>query len=339
MMLTRPCEGANRRHLQACLLAMVAVFGGGPAFPEPPTAASLDTPLNGSWTGVPLRAWLEQLSQPAGRPVILDRRLDPDLHVTRQCRGEPLGTALAEVAARIDADVVDLRSTIRLAPRGVAAACSQAEATRDRELTALPRRQRAVPQSTRAWTWPDGARPADLVAAVAADAKLTVAGLETIPHDHLAGRVLPPLTLAERLDLVLADFDKRIAWRPAAAGATPTAAIVPLTDGATPSTAAKPSRVPAQRQPAPAGPARFTLRAAAPLDQLLASVSGQLGLTLVLDRDALAARGIAAAEIVRLEVSDASREQLLDAIVTPLRLTWRIDGDTLRVGGATAAEK
>jgi hypothetical protein len=334
-----PRRDAARAGLLGCLVSAAggfAIVAGGVAIGATP----LDTPVNSSWTGVPLRGWAEQISKLAGQPVVLDRRLDPDLPVTRQCRGESVGELLTEVAAVVDADVVGLQSTIRIAPRDMAAACGQAEAIRARELAALPRRQRAVPQSTRSWTWPDGARPADLLAAVAAEATVTIVGLETVPHDHLAGRTLPPLTLAERLDLVLADFDKRISWRPATSGETPTAVIVSMTGHDAPVAAAKPPRTPAKRKPGPAaaaGPTRFTLRAAAPLDQLLASVAAQLGLTLALDSEALAARGIAAAEIVRLEVKDASRDQLLDAIVKPLQLTWRIEGDTLRVGGPAPA--
>lgn len=331
-----PCRDAVRAGLLGCLFIAAggfAIVAGGVAL----GAAPLDTPVNGSWTGVPLRDWVEQISKLAGQPVILDRRLDPDLPVTRQCRGESVGELLTKVAAVVDADVVGLQSTIRIAPRDMTAACGHAEATRAREIMALPRRQRAVPQAARSWTWPDGARPADLLTAVAADANVTIVGLETVPHDHLAGRTLPPLTLAERLDLVLADFDKRISWRPAASGEIPTAVIVPLTGHDAPVAAAKPPRTPADRKPSPAGPTRFTLRAAAPLDQLLASVAAQLGLTLAVDRDALAARGIAAAEIVRLEVKDASRDQLLEAIVKPLQLTWRIEGKTLHVGGPAPA--
>ena len=245
MILRQPSGSAPDRRPQAWLIAILvtaAICTAAPAFPQPSSAASLDTPLHGSWTGVPLRGWLEQIAKLAGRPVILDRRLDPDLPVTKQCRGESIGAVLAEVATRVDADVVALQSTIRIAPRSVAAACGHAEAARDRDLAALPRRQRDLPQAARAWTWPDGARPADLIAAAAADANLAIVGLETIPHDHVAGRTLPPLTLAERLDLVLADVDKRIAWRPAASGTTPIATIVPLTEGVVPDAAVKPKR-------------------------------------------------------------------------------------------------
>jgi hypothetical protein len=43
------------------------------------------------------------------------------------------------------------------------------------------------------------------------------------------------------------------------------------------------------------------------------------------------ARSINAQEIIRLEIKDANREQLLDAIVKPLGLTWSIDNKTLYI--------
>jgi hypothetical protein len=321
-----------------CFCLAIGSTNGGNASAESP----LDVPVRGSWTGTPLRDWVEQMSGIAGRPVILDRRLDPDLPVTRQCRGEPVGEVLGDVAKAVDAEVVELRSTIRIAPRPVAADLGRAEAARDRELAKLPKRQRAPPQASRPWTWPNGARPADLVAAAAADAAVPIVGLDSIPHDHLAGRTLPPLSLAERLDLVLADYEKRISWRPADEGEALTAVIVPLTAGLGTAVAVdkpprtKPSAPPGEK-PAAQGTIRFTLRAAAPLDQLLASVSGQLGLTLAVDQEALAERGIAPGEIVRLELKEASRDQLLDAIVKPLKLGWRIDGDTLQIGAPAPA--
>jgi hypothetical protein len=75
----------------------------------------------------------------------------------------------------------------------------------------------------------------------------------------------------------------------------------------------------------------FTLRAAAPLEELLAAVAVQQKLTLDLDRESLTARGIAAAEIVRVEVEDVSRDELLGRILTPLGLVWRIEAGRLHV--------
>ncbi|NBX30946.1 hypothetical protein EBR04_10985, partial [bacterium] len=57
----------------------------------------------------------------------------------------------------------------------------------------------------------------------------------------------------------------------------------------------------------------------------------QLGLTGRIDRESLAARGILPGEIVRIEVRDVTRDELFDAVVAPLGLRWRIDGDQLTI--------
>jgi hypothetical protein len=67
------------------------------------------------------------------------------------------------------------------------------------------------------------------------------------------------------------------------------------------------------------------------LEEALAAVTRQLGLTLALDAASLSARGIAPREIARADVRSASRKELLDAILVPLGLSWRIEDGTLRV--------
>lgn len=289
-----------------------------------------DTPVTALWTSLPLRDWAARATALAGRPVVVDRRLDPETTVSRDCRGESLRDVLAAVAATAGGTVEPLRSWIRIAPAAEAGRATRGERERLAELAALPTAARATPAARRAWSWPDGARPRDLVAAAAAEAGVALAGLDAVPHDHLPGASLPPLSLAERLDLVLAHYDLRVAWT--AADDVAEGRIVPLAaaDGPPPVAAG------ARPRPAPRGPAattadRYTLRLAAPLDETLAALGPRLGLEVELDRESLAARGILPGEIVRATVTDASREQLLDAILGPPGLRWRIEGRRLLV--------
>jgi tripartite-type tricarboxylate transporter receptor subunit TctC len=66
-------------------------------------------------------------------------------------------------------------------------------------------------------------------------------------------------------------------------------------------------------------------------------IAGRLGLALDLDQASLAARGIAPGEIVRAEVEKASRDRLLDAVLQPVGLEWKIEGERLRVFAAEPA--
>jgi hypothetical protein len=323
---------------------LVALLGGvtlaAAALAAPPpaerTVAGLDAEVRGSWTGLPLRAWAERATALAGRPVILDRRIDPQTPVTFTARGEPLRTVLDRVAAVADAAVDELDATLRIAPPSVAGRAAVGDAQRRRELAALPPALRQRLTAAEPWQWPAGARPRDLVAGLAAAAGLDVAGLEAIPHDHFPAADLPAVSLAERFDLVLAHFDHRVAWdgRPG----QPAGRIVPL--AAAPALERSPEgAAPARPAPRPGERPRrtlkvrdtYTLRLEAPLDQALAAVAAQLGLAIDLDLASLVARGIAPGEIVRAEVADASRDEVLTAIVEPLGLAWRIEDGRLSV--------
>ena len=87
-------------------------------------------------------------------------------------------------------------------------------------------------------------------------------------------------------------------------------------------------------QPAGRSQERYTLRVAAPFDELLAAISQRLKLKPVIDTQSLKARGINPKEIIRLEIKDASRDQLLDAIVRPLGLGWSIERDDLSISAS-----
>lgn len=295
---------------------------------DPPTPAQ---PLRASWTALPLAEVAAQATRFSGVPIVVDRRIDPSTRITLDTAGEAIDAVAANVAAQAGADVAILATTRRIAPAAAAAACEEAERLRDAELRRLPAAQRRRLETASAWTWERGAKPRDLVAEAARASGIDIAGLEAIPYDHFPAATWPPLPLAERLDLVLAHFDQRIAWTPGAAGQLPRGRVVPqpLVPAGRPRNRPRPQRpaVPASAGAAP----RFTLRVEAPLDDVLAVVGRQLAVAIDIDEPSLQARGVSPRSIVRAEVADASRDRLLEAITGPLGLSWAIDGDRLRV--------
>jgi hypothetical protein len=308
------------------------------------TVAGLDAAVQATWTRVPLRDWTARITPLAGRPVVLDRRIDPDQLVTLAARGEPLRDVLHAVAAEAEAAVEELPGTIRLVPQASAGRAAAAAAARERRLAAIPAAQRRPLLEAAAWHWPAGSRPRELVASALAEAGLAVEGVGDIPHDHFPAANLPPLPLAERLDLVLAHFDRRILWAAGRGGPTGRIVAIDADPAAEPPAGADPPGPPSgprrpARQPGRAVLVRdeFTLRLEAPLDQALAAIAGRLGLELDLDQASLTASGIAPGEIVRTEVEKASREELLDAVLQPVGLQWKIEGRRLRVFAAPRA--
>ncbi len=353
-----PAPLARRR--SSCSLVLIAValtllgsFREGPAGAEPagpvrrsrdadgraPAAGdALETAVHATWTRLPLREWTWRAAELAGRPVILDRRLDPERPITLSARGESLRDLLRQVAAEAGGAVEELTASVRIVPTAAAGLAGLAERDRAIRLATLPAAARSKALRRQAWRWPAAARPRDLVAEAAAAAGLAIAGLETIPHDHFPAAELPPLPLADRLDLVLAHFDRRILWRPGPADTV--GRVVGIDEAISPAARRSP---PSPPRPAPGRAAArpvdsYTLRLEAPLDRALAAVAAQLGLALEIDTDSLTARGVAAAEIVRAEVRDATRDELLDAIVGPVGLAWTIEAGRLLVfaAGGTA---
>lgn len=330
------------------------LLGGLSGAARPCPAADLDAPVTATWSGVGLRAWASRLSESAGRPVLVDRRLDPDALIRLDCQGEPLLEVLGRGAALADGELAVLESSIWIVPRGLSAGLLRGEAARIARIASLPARQRSRLTTTSPWSWSAGARPRDLVNVAAAEAGIALSGIDAVPHDHLPAMSLPELTLAERLDLVLAPFDLRVEWRAAPAASrgqpVPAGRIIAIAAGLPPVPAAAsgaaqaPTPARPQGRANPTGPKTspakpktsvagqtFSLQVAAPLEELLAAIAKRLGLTLDLDRDSLTKAGIASAEIVRLTVKDASRDALLHAILDPLALHWAIDGTRLHV--------
>ena len=362
--IARRGEGAARRgprrgSVRSARMAAGAVFSmtlllaalageppaGGPAAVH--AAVPLDAPLTASWQRVPLRDWATRVADAAAVPVVIDRRLDPDTPITLEIHAEPLRGVLGKAASAAQGDVAVLASHVRLVPAGAAGPLLVADRARRATIAKLPARQRPLLDTPRDWGWADGARPADLIVTAARSSGLTIEGLGRVPHDHLPAATLRGLAAAEAVDLVLAHYDLRVVWQAGSAARPPTGRIVDIGADMPPGFAAgteRPREATVGRRPGDIDAARgrdarpgkepresFTLRAAAPLDELLDTVAKRLGLELAIDRESLARSGIATGEIVRLSVADASRGELLDAILEPLGLRWRITAGRLDV--------
>lgn len=296
--------------------------------PPCPTDALRALPLHAVWTDVPLGDWAARVTatgSATAAAIVLDSRIDPDTRITLASRGEPVEEIAGRVAAAAAAHVDVLDATLRIVPRDRAGIAPRAEVARRAAMAGLPPARQRLLERREPMRWPAGATPREIISAAVEAAAVRVAGLDAIPHDHLPAGSLPPLSLAERLDLVLASYDLRVDWR------RDGGQIVPIDTGLEGVRA--PPR-PRRRGPAPApadGSQRFTLRLAAPLDEAVPALARQLGLESHIDRESLAARGVQSGEIVRVEVRDVTRDELFDALVAPLGLRWRIDANRLTI--------
>ena len=289
--------------------------------------AAADPPVHGTWRATPIASIAERIGAIAGMPVVVDHRLDSTKRIDIDGGGRPVESVLGEIADAAEGEVASLGLSYRITPKGLAKRVSAADAARASRIASLPAAARESIERELAWRWEAGVTPRELVERLADEASIPIGPLDAIPHDHLPARSLPPLPLADRLDLVLADYDLRIEAGPRGRKGL---SIVPLGEAVDGRQRQRPA-IQSAGKPKPALVDSFTLRAEAPLEQLLQTIATKFGLTLDLDAAALAAKGVAAGEIVRVAVEDAPRNQVLDAITKPLGLSWNIDGTTLEV--------
>lgn len=325
---------------KAAVLKTVAAVAIGAVMPaaRAATPSGLDAPVTATWHGIGPRVFADRIAAAIDRPVLIDRRLDPERLIDLDCHDEPAVDVLGRGAAQAGGEVALLGGAVLVVPPGTAERIGRADVAAATQVAGLPARHRAVLEARRPWSWPAGSTPAALVADLAREAGIALEGLDAVPHDHLPAASLPDLSRSERLVLLLAQYDLRVDWRMAGGGsaAKPRGRIVPI-DADLPATASPqataggPRGSGSPRQRRPAAGSTYSLEVAAPLDQLLAVVARRLELELEIDRESLARRGVAAQEIVRTSVRDVSREKLLDAILQPLGLTWSIDDRTLSV--------
>jgi len=290
-------------------------------------SAAADPAVNATWRATPVASIAERIGAITGVPIVIDRRIDPTKRIDLDGGGRPLEIVLGEFAEAAGGEVASLRRSCRIVPKGMAVRVADADAARASRLAPLPSAVRESLEKESACRWEAGTPPRELVERLAEEASIPIGPLDTIPHDHLPAGSLPSLPLADRFDFLLAHYDLRIEAGPRGRRSL---AIVPLGEAAGGRHGKRPAKQPAGR-PKPVLTDRYTLRAEAPLEELLQALAKKFGLAIKLDSQSLVAKGVAAGEIVRINLEDAPRDQVLDAITKPLGLSWQIEGTTLEV--------
>lgn len=332
----------------------------------------LDTPIDVLWADSPLRDAMEGLSRRYGMALVIDRRVDPGKLVTVSESNVPLRQVLAVVAEQQNLGVSFPGPLVYLGPaqhttrlRTLIEQCHEAA----RRLP--PSASRKLLQA-RPISWPDFATPKDLLARLAEENDLRLAGLERIPHDLWASADLPPLPLVDRLCLIAGQFD--LTLQLAADGATVTLVSIPdrvavvrdYDGGRSPDElAAKwetlipgarfkvlggrvyvqglveeherimpPGRTAPPRK-TPKGEKRYTVRKTrGSLDIVLAQLAAALEIEIRFDRPALAQAGISLEQIVEFDAEQATLDELLTAVLRPAGCAFHRNGRIVEIGPA-----
>jgi hypothetical protein len=313
-----------------------------------------------TWANAPLAAALKNLAASNRVAIVLDRRIDPNQTLSLTVADQPLEEVLGRIAETERLGLSLWEPLVYLGPPQEAAALRTLAWLRHEEVAALPAPRRQALLAVRAWDWDDLATPRDLLAALAAEAKVKIEGLDLMPHDLWAARRLPPLAWTDRLTLVALEFGltfeiaadgrsvrlvpvpaKVMARRSYSAGRNPRQNVGVLAqrypdavvrvegdqivvDGRIEDLEGVARSMVATARPvrktSAAGKQVYKLSIELRLDEMLQQLSKLLDVEFQLDRPAIERSGIALDQLVTVKVEGATLDELLSAVLEPAGL-------------------
>lgn len=289
------------------------------------------------WSGVTLREAVERLKALYHDAIFVDRRVDPSLRIDLDISATSTEQVLSALASIHDLGVVRLRNMVYLGPAHAAEALPGLIKQRSQEIGRLSRDDRLALLQRRPLHWGRLSEPQKLATLLAQTAGWRIANLESIPFDLWDANALPDLSFAESLSVLLTGFDLTFELHPS----DHTIKLTPLADqpdtgtpasaGSTPTLQTK---RPASQKKQASGSAKqvFTLRVQEkPVGAVLRELARRLNWSLRIDEAAIQAAGKSLDTRVSFSVENADREKLLDALLTPAGLEYRIDGTTIYV--------
>ncbi len=167
----------------------------------------LQQPVSWSIDGVPLRDGIYAFGREQHIGVLLDRRVDPNPKLNIQAQQMPIWQLLQQIAQQQHLGLARLGSVCYFGPPTAAARLRTLAELRWEEIRAAPSALAARFARQQPLHWPDLAVPRELIAQLAEENQLQIAGLELVPHDLWAAAQLPPLSLVDRFTLLTVQFE------------------------------------------------------------------------------------------------------------------------------------
>jgi hypothetical protein len=180
--------------------------------------------------------------------------------------------------------------------------------------------------------WPRLGEPRGLITSTVEHRGWRVANADAIPHDLWSAGELPDLTLAEQLTVLLIGFDLSFELRPNDRSIK----IVPLKGvshsaglgAATKGTTTPRSSTSGKKD----GRHVFTLRVQEqPVRAVLQELSKRLHWAIQIDEESIRAAGKSLDARVSFSVENADQERLLKAVLRPVGLDYRLEGERVLI--------
>lgn len=281
------------------------------------------------WQGQQLGVVLERLAATQQDPLWLDRRVDSRQTVDVQLSNVPFAEALATVLKQCELSAAQLDDMIYVGPRETA-----------RGLATLVHRARSdvarVPiEQQRKWlhpspaSWPRLTQPRALLKELLDEADVNLVGAELVAHDLWPAREMPPLSLVDRVVLILAGFDLTCEISPDGRTCRVVVVEYPLSPGgANPHAEASSPNA----SPAAAKRKQFSLQLQnQPVGRVMEQLAKQLGLLLIWDEDSLQTGGRSRETLVSCQVENVELDELLHSILKPAGLSFTRESQRVEI--------
>jgi hypothetical protein len=168
---------------------------------------ALEHPVGLKWAENPARQAFRNLAQNQRVAIWLDRRIDPGLKLQFEADDLPLGLALDQLCDKYGGQRAVVGPVVYLGPPSIAGKLATLAAVRRQQVGRQSAQERARWSRAVPWSVPELAQPRELVQDLVREAGATLENPQAVPHDLWPEIQLPPLMLADRLSLVLAGFD------------------------------------------------------------------------------------------------------------------------------------
>jgi len=292
------------------------------------------------WQRVPLRDALGRLHTLFDDTVFVDRRVDPTMRVSLDIEADSAEEVVAGIAAASDLGVARLGPLVYLGPSGAADQLREISAARSQEVGRLPADLRASLTRKQPIGWARLSEPRRLFVSIAERSNWRVANADAIPHDLWSAGGLPELTFAEQLTVLLVGFDLTFELRPKDRSIE----VVPLkgvSKAPGPSATSKRSAPPSNSTHAKKdGKHVYTLRVKEqPVGAVIQELSKRLHWAIQIDEESIRAAGKSLETRVSFSVENADQEHLLEALLQPAGLDFRLDGERVRIIAGRYDEK
>lgn len=167
---------------------------------------ALESTTNITVAGSPIRDSLQRLGRSQAVALFLDRRVDPTGELTISTDRQSLDRVIRRIARQNNLGVGYVGPVVYVGPPLTAARISTLAALKNQQAKKLAATLAAKMLTKKPLAWPKLSEPRWIARKLCAEAGLKLPTAKVIPHDLWLAGDYPPMTLAERLTLVLAGF-------------------------------------------------------------------------------------------------------------------------------------